>query len=249
MIMKNFYRAGLLAVAVILLLNSCAILSQSYQPDRIALELIDELEQEGRLSIERRYIRIDPHEAETTRGIIFYPGAKVDPLAYVPLWERINRRGFSIFIADMPLDFAFLRIDAAADIQDQYPDISTWIISGHSLGGAMAGEHLKKNWQSFEALILIGSYLGSSMDLSEMDIPVLSIREELGLPGSQEKADAVRGNLPPHTIFEIIPGANHAQYGNYGIQKDDGQALISREEQQQISTELILEFLAEREIS
>ncbi|GAB6090790.1 alpha/beta hydrolase [Spirochaeta dissipatitropha] len=245
-----------LMLLVFVSLNSCAIFSQSYQPDSYALSMAEELEQQDQLTIEKKYLRLDPAPATAqgsgtshSYGIIFYPGAKVAPLAYLPLWERFSREGYTVFIADMPLDFAFLRINAAADIQQQYPDIRNWIISGHSLGGAMAAEHLKKNWQNFDALVLIGSYPGSSTDLSEMAIPVLSIREELGLPDSQEKADAVRGNLPPETIFEIIPGANHAQYGNYGVQRNDGQALISREEQQEITSDLVLTFLAEQGIS
>jgi dienelactone hydrolase len=157
----------------------------------------------------------------------------------------MRNQGFTVFIVDMPLNFAFLNIGAAGKIMEDHPEFKGWIIAGHSLGGAMAAEHLKKNWGDFKALVLIGSYPGSSTDLSTMTIPVLSIREEFGLPGSQEKADAVRGNLPSHTRFEIITGANHAQYGNYGIQRDDGEPRISREEQQEDTVGLMIDFLSE----
>ena len=37
----------------------------------------------------------------------------------------------------------------------------------------------------------------------------------------------------------VIDGGNHAQYGNYGAQKGDGEALISADEQQEEVARLI----------
>ena len=41
-----------------------------------------------------------------------------------------------------------------------------------------------------------------------------------------------------------ISGGNHAYFGNYGEQEGDGQASISREEQQAITVEKILGFIS-----
>jgi hypothetical protein len=41
----------------------------------------------------------------------------------------------------------------------------------------------------------------------------------------------------------VIEGGNHAQFGNYGKQKGDPDATISREEQQDKAVEAIKEFL------
>lgn len=40
-----------------------------------------------------------------------------------------------------------------------------------------------------------------------------------------------------------VEGGNHAQFGNYGKQRGDAEATISREEQQDITVEAINKFL------
>ena len=42
----------------------------------------------------------------------------------------------------------------------------------------------------------------------------------------------------------VIDGGNHSQFGNYGFQKGDGEARISREEQEDRTVEAILNFLS-----
>lgn len=46
----------------------------------------------------------------------------------------------------------------------------------------------------------------------------------------------------------VIEGGNHAQFGNYGKQKGDSDAMISSEEQQDMAVEAIKEFLTKRKI-
>ena len=45
----------------------------------------------------------------------------------------------------------------------------------------------------------------------------------------------------------VIEGGNHAQFGNYGKQKGDADATISREEQQNIAVEAVGKFLEGRD--
>lgn len=52
-------------------------------------------------------------ESSAKAGLILYPGAKVDPHAYVPLAEKIAERGYICVIAKMPFNLAFFGIDAA----------------------------------------------------------------------------------------------------------------------------------------
>ena len=46
--------------------------------------------------------------------------------------------------------------------------------------------------------------------------------------------------LPNNSEIYVIEGGNHAQFGNYGKQAGDGNAVISPEEQQQRTAEWIL---------
>ena len=49
---------------------------------------------------------------------------------------------------------------------------------------------------------------------------------------NMEEYEKNRENLPEKAEEVIISGGNHAQFGNYGIQKGDGTAVIARENQQ-----------------
>jgi hypothetical protein len=53
--------------------------------------------------------------------------------------------------------------------------------------------------------------------------------------------------LPDSIIWISIKGANHAQFGWYGIQKGDEKADISREEQQKQIVEATMELIKPNE--
>lgn len=53
--------------------------------------------------------------------------------------------------------------------------------------------------------------------------------------------------LPTDFEEHIIPGANHAQFGDYGKQPRDNDATISAEEQRSQAAEIILDWLNKRE--
>jgi hypothetical protein len=250
----NFRSAALIALltATSLALQSCAFFSASYKPEPMVVELADELKADNRLDQFRKLYTILPPADQATgkrtvppsgrrEAIIFYPGGKVRPLAYLPLWEEIAKAGYTVFVPTMPLDLAVFGVSAAARIRANHPEFEVWHLAGHSLGGAMAAEHLKKDNRGFRSLILLGSYPAS--DLSGIDLAALSIKEERGLEGGLKKAEASRNMLPAGAIFKVMPGANHAQFGRYGIQKGDGTALLSPEAQTALTTLWVVEFL------
>ena len=49
--------------------------------------------------------------------------------------------------------------------------------------------------------------------------------------------------LPEDAEVEVIEGGNHAQFGSYGIQKGDGTADITADEQQNVTARKILEMM------
>ena len=141
----------------------------------------------------------------------------------------------------MPFNMAFFGINKADKIIENNPNISNWYMAGHSLGGSMAAKYTSKNQEIIDGLILLASY--SVDDLSEYTGKVISIIGTKDMGIDKEKLDETSVNLPEDTEFFIIEGGNHAQFGDYGFQKGDNIADIPLEEQLELITNRILEYL------
>ena len=165
-------------------------------------------------------------------GFIFYPGAKVDTIAYVPFLNELSKHGITCILVDMPLHMAIFNSSAAKNIQDQYPDIKTWYIGGHSMGGAMASKYTAEHKSEIKGLILLGAYIYGDVDA----------KNTLTLYGSKDQI-LNREKITYSTNVYQIKGGNHAGFGNYGKQKGDGKATISSETQQSIAIDYILDFM------
>lgn len=189
---------------------------------------------------ERGWYVFEPN-GEPSAGFIFYPGGLVDPAAYAPLMQQLSDGGVLAIIVPMPLNLAVFGITRADDVIAAYPDIDAWIIGGHSLGGAMAAEYVKNNPDAVDGIAFLASYPSNSTDLSAIPAAVVSIYgTEDGVDGAVFEESL--GRLPADASLKVIDGGNHAQFGNYGPQKGDGIATISREEQQQLTAAGILEL-------
>ena len=172
-------------------------------------------------------------------GLIFYPGGKVEYTAYAPLMELLASNGILCVIPHMPLNPAVMDINMAEKISAQYPEIETWYIGGHSLGGSMAASHAA-HCDIVKGVILLAAY--STADLSSSDLRVLSIYGSRDQVLNKEKYASYRTMLPEDTVEIVLDGGNHAQFGSYGKQKGDGTALISEYEQQIQTMSEILYF-------
>ena len=73
-----------------------------------------------------------------TKGLIFYPGGKVEYTAYLPLMESLAQKGILCVLVKMPFNLAVFDVNAADGIREMFPEITDWYIGGHSLGGSMA---------------------------------------------------------------------------------------------------------------
>lgn len=176
-----------------------------------------------------------------TKGLIFYPGGKVEYTAYVPLMAACAEEGILCVLVEMPFNLAVLDINAADGIQEQYPEVEEWYIGGHSLGGSMAASYLEKNSEDYEGLILLGSY--STADLSNTDIEVLSIYGSEDKVMNREKYDKNKSNLPNNFTEIVIDGGCHAYFGMYGAQDGDGMPTISNKEQIILTAENIIKIM------
>ncbi len=97
-------------------------------------------------------------EGEPLAGLVFYPGGLVDAAAYAPLLRRRADGGVLSVLVPMPLELAVFGVARAADVIAAFPEVSPWLIGGHSLGGAMAAEFVKRSPDVVDGLVLLASY-------------------------------------------------------------------------------------------
>lgn len=167
-------------------------------------------------------------DTESGRGFIFYPGAKVEEEAYSPLMREIAAEDFFCVLVRMPGRLAVLGSGAAGDVMSAYPEIGVWYLGGHSLGGAMAAGYAAQHAEELSGLVLLAAY--STKPLPE-ELPVLSVYGSRDGVLNMEKYEECRENLPKAAEEYVIEGGNHAGFGWYGEQKDDGRAEITPQEQ------------------
>ena len=189
-----------------------------------------------------KFIVFTPTE-ETETGLIFYPGGLVEPAAYAPVLHTIAEEGVLVVITSMPFNLAIFNSGAANAIIDNYPHISNWIIAGHSLGGASAAIFADNNPTKIDSIAFWDSYPPNSADLSDNTIPVISIFGTTNNFPNTENFNEKKYLLPEDTIYVAIEGANHAQFGDYGPQKNDVVASISLAEQHDQVAEIMLDFI------
>ena len=243
---KKIIRFALSGFASIVVIGVLAMLvwarTGTYPARAVALSALESTDRVT--STQDKWIEFTPGE-ETETGLIFYPGGLVEPTAYAPILRKIAEDGVLVVITPMPLNLAILHTGAASAVMDEYPHISTWILAGHSLGGASAAIFAEQNPTKIDALALWDSYPPNSANLSDTDISVISIFGTTdGLPNT-EGFDDKRHLLPANTLFVGIEGANHAQFGDYGPQKGDVVASISLAEQHEQVAEAMLDFIVD----
>lgn len=204
--------------------------SDYYRADAVAAGLL----KDPSVTVETDRVVVSP-EGDTDTALIFYPGAKVEYTAYLPLLKEITEEsGITAILVKMPFNLAIFDADAAEGIMAEYPGIRHWYAGGHSMGGAMASDFASKHPEKVQGLILMGAYLYGSYPEDRT----------LTVYGSLNTSVAEKVDYTENVI--IIAGGNHAQFGNYGPQRGDAAASISAEEQQSITVDAVAEFLKEK---
>lgn len=229
----------LLTVFVTITATFGIYVSDYYHADTAAISAFSCSESITKTTLSDDVIVYSPEKAES--GFIFYPGGKVEYTAYEPLMEACAENDMLCVLIQMPFNLAVLDMDAANGIKEQFPEIETWYIGGHSLGGSMAASYVSNNTLDFDGLILLGSY--STADLTETHLKVLSIYGSEDKVLNKEKYEKYKINLPDDFSEFILEGGCHAYFGMYGEQKGDGTPTLGNEEQIRLTADKIDQFL------
>ena len=205
--------------------------SDYYRAEDVALDV---MAQNSGITVQDNLTILSP-TYPTDTALIFYPGAKVEAEAYLPLLDQIRQTGVACILVHMPFHMAIFDADAAQKVIAQFPEYQHWYIAGHSMGGAMASKFAAGHPDQVDGLILLGAYIYG-------DYPD---EDTLTIYGSLNQS--VEDNIDYTENIVEIEGGNHAQFGNYGPQKGDLPAAISAEEQQKQTVEAIEAFLSQRD--
>ena len=144
--------------------------------------------------------------------------------------------GVTVVITKPWLNLAFFDLRPLSAFTDLAPEVDTWLVGGHSLGGvrglpARDGRRRPRPVR----VVLRDRPLG-------VGTAVLSIAgSEDGLSTPQKIADA-RHLLPEDAEIHEIEGASHASFGDYGPQPGDGTPTISDDDMRDELTELVGPF-------
>jgi pimeloyl-ACP methyl ester carboxylesterase len=193
-----------------------------------------------------------PVSSSGTTALIFICGSGVTADAYAPLLRPVAEAGYPVFVIKLPYRFAPLEsnkqaaVDRARAVIAAQPATWHWVVSGHSLGGALAARLAQSDAGALSALVLIGTTHPKEHDLSGLQIPVTKVYASNDGIAPPARILANRGLLPANTTWVEISGGNHSQFGRYGHQLFDGAATISRDEQESITRSALLDALAAR---
>lgn len=226
-------------IFVALIIGILTYLGDYYHADQTAHDALISDDQvivrkEGNLTI------FTPTADQNETGFIFYPGGKVEDIAYAPLMRSLAEKGYPAVIVGMPFNLAVFNANGADKVLETMPEIDQWIMVGHSLGGAMASDYLAGHEDQVDGLVLLGAYPNES--LIQSSHPVVSLYGSEDQIIDQQGFAEGRNKMPANASYQEIIGGNHSGFGNYGAQAGDGTAIISSAEQQAVTVEEIIKI-------
>lgn len=191
-----------------------------------------------------------PVSSNGKTALIFICGSGISAEAYAPLLRPVAEAGYPVFVIKLPYRFAPLAsnkqaaVNRARAVIAAHPEMLHWVVSGHSLGGALAARLAQSDAGALSALVLIGTTHPKENDLSALQIPVTKVYASNDGIAPPARILANRALLPASATWVEIRGGNHSQFGRYGHQLFDGAATISRGEQESITRSALLDAFA-----
>jgi hypothetical protein len=192
-----------------------------------------------------------PAQVQRRTGLIFICGSAVGAEAYASLLRPVAEAGFPVFVMNLPFRLAPLEshrpivFNRLRQVIVDHPGVTDWVVSGHSLGAALAARFAGAGADSLSGMVLIATTHPQAEDLSQLQIPVTKIYATNDGMAAANKVLANKAKLPAHTRWVEIAGGNHSQFGRYDNPFVDGEATISRAEQEALTRSAIIRLLDE----
>jgi predicted alpha/beta-hydrolase family hydrolase len=169
------------------------------------------------------YVVRDADPGVERLGVVFYPGGRVAPDAYLPTAAAIaTRANATVVVPKMRANLAVFSQGRADAVLAGESEVERWVVGGHSLGGVMACRYAGANERTVDGLLLVGAYC----DRQVQGMPALSVVGTRDVVLNRDRFAETESNLPePNTVVRI-EGMNHSQTGWYAGQAGDQHATI-----------------------
>lgn len=191
------------------------------------------------VTYEKSWYRFD-NQSSDENAIVFYTGAKVDPVSYSPLCSQIAHQGIDVYLVKSPLYFPLLSVNAASEVVGLKRHTNLYMM-GHSLGGTSAALFLSGNKdETFKGIVFLASYPNRELNDSYRCLSIYGSNDTVLNKAEYEKN---RSNFPAKMAEIVIDGGNHSNFGDYGFQRGDGAASISRDEQTRQTKNAVVDFI------
>lgn len=175
-----------------------------------------------------------------TVGLVFVPGARVDPRAYANILRPVAEAGYLVAVVKPPFDLALPNSTQPATVIENHPEIRYWAVGGHSLGGVAASAYADDH--PIAGLLLYASYPAS--ELKRNDLLTTSVSGSADGLATPAKIAEAKPKLPEATRYVVVEGGVHAFFGDYGDQPGDGTPTVSREAAQAQIVKVSIELMA-----
>ena len=177
--------------------------------------------------VEDEWLTFTPREGASRAGLILYPGAQCDHRGYAGPLRAIAEQGYLVVSLPMPFNYAIFGIDKVREVQAAHPEIETWVLAGHSLGGAMGATFAASNPDAIDGLIFWDSHSYEGADLSQLDLPVAQLYRSAEDQPMPPNFLAAAPFIPASSDLTPVLGGNHMNFGSFDVAPNFASVMLS----------------------
>ncbi len=191
------------------------------------------------------WVVFTPRQKNVSTGLIFYHGAETDPRVYGRPLRAIAEQGYLVIAVTMPRYLAVMAPNKAQAVIAAHPEIDSWVIVGHSMGGAMAAQFAATHADEVSGVLMWDAYPPETVNLTAASFAVGQIYRTDAEGVAPDSFRAVDHLLPEDAFRVPMAGAAHTYFGDYilAAHRPEPQATISLDEQQKIIIVATVQFI------
>ena len=175
-------------------------------------------------------------------GFIIYGDERVQRECYLPFMIALAEHGYCAYLPTTFGNLPILNQEGAEYVIRTYRSVHTWYIIAHGKACPVAARYAKSYASKINGLIYLG---GASYhtDLSDLDLPLLSIAGSNDSLLDKTRAEKAKKNNPAGSEYISIPDGNHSGILDTILLRGDTPSSLSNEEQIDQTVSAISTFL------